>query len=212
MRKLTAVDGLFSHVDKVLHTLSNVYTESSRSNPAAKMAEAPLEKSEKRKSIGLMRVNHAGEVCAQALYHGQSLTAKLPGTRMQMEEAALEEVDHLAWCKERLDELGSHVSFLSPVWYAASFSIGALAGMISDKLSLGFVAETEHQVVIHLEKHIAALPEQDKKSQAILEQMSEDEDKHRKMAIKAGAADFPLPVKKMMTLVSKVMTTTAYRI
>tara|TARA_B100000446_G_scaffold39947_3_gene35514 strand:+ start:18182 stop:18661 length:480 start_codon:yes stop_codon:yes gene_type:complete len=159
-----------------------------------------------------MRVNHAGEVCAQALYQGQAMTAKLPQVRQEMELAAEEEVDHLAWCQERIENLGSHTSLLNPLWYGMSFGIGATAGLISDRMSLGFVAATEDQVCKHLQDHLSELPEQDAKSRAVVEVMLEDEAKHAHSALEAGGHRFPAPVKGLMSLVSKAMTKTSYRI
>jgi ubiquinone biosynthesis monooxygenase Coq7 len=159
-----------------------------------------------------MRVNHAGEVCAQALYQGQALTAKLPEVGEQMEHAAAEEIDHLAWCEERIQELGGRTSALNPLWYAMSFGIGAGAGLISDKLSLGFVAATEDQVCAHLQLHLEELPGNDQKSRAIVEQMLEDEARHAQSALDAGGHQFPAPVKKLMTLVSAAMTGSSYRL
>ena len=160
----------------------------------------------------MMRVNHAGEVCAQALYQGQALTARRKETRDQMKQASDEENDHLAWCRQRLKELGGHTSLLNPLWYTGSFAIGAVSGLIGDKWSLGFLAETEHQVVNHLERHLQKLPPDDSKSRLILEQMKLDEAQHETSAHNAGAADLPEPVKKLMELASIVMTTTAYRV
>lgn len=159
-----------------------------------------------------MRVNHAGEIAAQGLYQGQAATARLEQVRESMERAAQEENDHLAWCEERLAELGSRPSVLNPLWYAGAFAIGATAGLVGDRWSLGFVAETERQVVRHLEDHIGRLPEGDSRSRAILEQMKTDEQHHGAVAEQAGGAKLPLPVRKLMGLVSKVMTGGAYRL
>jgi ubiquinone biosynthesis monooxygenase Coq7 len=159
-----------------------------------------------------MRVNHAGEVCAQALYQGQALTARQDDTRRQMAQAAEEENDHLLWCRHRIHELGGHTSLLNPLWYSGSLAIGAVTGLLGDKWSLGFLAETEQQVVRHLEGHLQRLPENDEKSRAILEQMKTDEGEHRMTALNAGGVELPDPVKRLMTLASRVMTTTAYRI
>lgn len=171
-----------------------------------------MEPSQSKHIAGLMRINHTGEVCAQALYQGQALTAKLPGVRDKMQQAANEEVDHLAWCQQRLNELDSSTSVLNPLFYAASFGIGAAAGIAGDKWSLGFVAETEKQVCRHLQSHLEQIPIQDKKSRAILDQMNEDEAKHATDALAAGGAELPPPIKAAMTLMSKVMTKTTYRI
>ncbi len=161
---------------------------------------------------GLMRINHTGEVCAQALYQGQAMTARLTHVRENMERAALEENDHLDWCNNRLQELGGHTSYLNPLWYLGSFTLGATAGLVGDKWSLGFVAETEKQVVKHLENHLQKIPENDQRSRAILEQMKIDEERHGTMALNAGGMELPEPVKKLMGLTSKVMTTLAYKI
>jgi ubiquinone biosynthesis monooxygenase Coq7 len=159
-----------------------------------------------------MRINHTGEVCAQALYQGQALTAKLPDVRVAMEHAADEEIDHLAWCEQRIRQLGSHPSVLNPLFYGLSFGVGAVAGLISDKVSLGFVAATEDQVVKHLDDHLQQLPANDDKSRAILEQMRLDEERHATSALEAGGLRFPAPLKFGMTLLSKVMTKSAYRL
>ena len=159
-----------------------------------------------------MRVNHSGEVSAQGLYQGQALTARLPEVRDKMEQAAIEENDHLAWCEQRLNDLGTHKSLLNPVWYTGSFLIGATAGMLGDKWSLGFVAETEHQVVRHLDEHLKSIAEDDECSRAVLQQMKIDEAKHATTALQYGGARLAKPVQKLMALMSKVMTSTAYRI
>ena len=159
-----------------------------------------------------MRVNHTGEVCAQALYHGQALTAKLPNVRDEMKQAALEEQDHLAWCEDRLKELDSLPSLLNPVWYGLSFGMGAIAGIAGDKYSLGFVAETERQVSLHLQSHLDQLPAHDDRSKRILEQMNQDELHHRESALEAGGVELPFAVKITMTAISKLMTTTSYYI
>lgn len=172
--------------------------------------DTELSEQEKRESAGYMRVNHVGEICAQALYQSQALTASDPNLRAKMQSAAAEEVDHLAWCEQRLEELGSRKSVLNPLWYAGSFAIGATAGIAGDKWNLGFVAETERQVVEHLESHLAVLPEQDHRSREVVEQMKHDESEHAKMAVDAGAAMLPAPVKSLMKLASRVMTRTAY--
>lgn len=210
-RHLTPVDLLITQADRALRTLSPGKPAHGRSSPASQVAEAELSDSERRHAAGLMRVNHAGEVCAQALYQGQALTAKLPAVRKEMEHAADEEIDHLAWCQERLQQLDSHPSLLNPLWYGLSFGIGAAAGKVSDRISLGFVAATEDQVCKHLEDHLQRLPEQDERSRAVVEQMLVDEEKHAHSALNAGGMRFPAPVKGLMTLVSKAMTKTSYR-
>ncbi|RZO17661.1 MAG: 2-polyprenyl-3-methyl-6-methoxy-1,4-benzoquinone monooxygenase, partial [SAR92 clade bacterium] len=174
--------------------------------------DADLSQSERERALGLMRVNHTGEICAQALYQGQALTAKLPNVREQMKEAASEEIDHLAWCEDRINELGGRTSLLNPVFYTLSFGLGASAGIISDKLSLGFVAATEDQVCDHLQSHLEQLPKDDLKSRAVVKEMLADEERHAQAALDAGGYDFPIPVKKFMTLVSTIMTKGSYRI
>lgn len=211
--QLSLVDRLIVQADRALRTLAGASDlTAERPSPAIHLPETELSPEERRHSAGLMRVNHAGEVCAQALYQGQALTAKLPDVRFEMEQAAAEEVDHLVWCQQRIDELGSHTSYLNPVWYGLSFAIGAGAGLVSDRVSLGFVAATEDQVCRHLHSHLTKLPEQDLRSRAIVEQMLEDEARHADAALAAGGMNFPAPVKVAMTLVSKAMTLTSYRI
>lgn len=211
-RQQSPADRFIGHIDSALRTVFSTPTGSGRENPAEGAADAGLSATEKAASICLMRVNHAGEVCAQALYQGQALTARDRETRTQMEDAAIEENDHLRWCKQRIDELGGQTSLLNPLWYGGSFAIGAVTGLLGDKWSLGFLAETESQVVKHLEGHQERLPKGDARSQAILQQMKTDEARHRTTAINAGGVRLPDTVKKLMTLVSRVMTTTAYRI
>ncbi|MDR7090745.1 2-polyprenyl-3-methyl-6-methoxy-1,4-benzoquinone monooxygenase [Cellvibrio fibrivorans] len=211
--QLSLIDTLIVNADRALRTLAaGSDMTSERASPARSLNEADLSEAERKKSAALMRVNHTGEVCAQALYQGQALTAKLPNVRAEMEKAAEEEIDHLVWCQERIDALGSHTSYLNPLWYGLSFAIGAGAGLVSDKVSLGFVAATEDQVCKHLQDHLQELPEQDVRSRAVVGQMLEDEARHADMALNAGGYNFPRPVKGFMTLVSKVMTTTSYRI
>jgi len=211
MRQLTAIDNFIVRADRALRTLAAGEQHAERPSPAQNFQEAELTTEEKRHAAGLMRVNHAGEVCAQALYQGQALTAKLPNIRAEMEHAAAEEVDHLVWCQQRLNALDSHTSYLNPLWYGLSFAIGAGAGLVSDKVSLGFVAATEDQVCQHLQKHLEDLPVQDEKSRAVVIQMLSDEARHANMALNAGGYEFPTPVKGLMTLISKAMTTTSYR-
>ncbi|MFI2811796.1 2-polyprenyl-3-methyl-6-methoxy-1,4-benzoquinone monooxygenase [Microbulbifer sp. YPW16] len=211
-RQLTGLDRLLLQADRALRTLSPGAPSHPRPSPARGCEEPELNERERRHVAGLMRVNHSGEVCAQALYQGQALTAKLPDVREEMEHAAEEEVDHLAWCEQRLRELDSRPSLLNPVWYGLSFGLGAAAGKVSDRVSLGFVAATEEQVCKHLDSHLEQLPAQDSKSRAIVEQMREDEAEHQHAALAAGGARFPAPVKGLMTLVSKVMTSASYRV
>ncbi|MCK8640226.1 2-polyprenyl-3-methyl-6-methoxy-1,4-benzoquinone monooxygenase [Acinetobacter schindleri] len=211
MRQFTGVDKLIHSFDQALRSLVPGTTSAQRTNPAEN-TDSQLAVSDARHVAGLMRVNHSGEVCAQALYHGQAMTAKLPNVRREMEQAAIEEQDHLAWCEDRLKELESHTSLLNPVWYGLSFGMGAIAGIAGDKYSLGFVAETERQVSLHLQHHISQLPPHDERSRRILEQMNEDELHHRDTALAAGGVDLPLPVKIAMTGISKLMTRTSYYI
>ncbi|MFO7593689.1 MAG: 2-polyprenyl-3-methyl-6-methoxy-1,4-benzoquinone monooxygenase [Pseudomonadota bacterium] len=210
MRNYSPLDKLFINLDTALRTVAGKPIVTERPNPSADIDETPLSDSERDLAGRLMRINHAGEVSAQGLYQGQALTAKLPEVRSKMERAALEENDHLEWCERRARELGTHVSYLNPLWYGGSVAIGALAGAIGDKWSLGFVVETEHQVCRHLESHMEKLSPEDKKTRAILKQMHEDEARHADMAQNAGGAPFPSPIKAMMKLTSKVMTKTAY--
>jgi len=209
-RNYSSFDRLIGHLDQALHTVCGPAPRPSRISPAKARNESDLTAAERELAGRLMRINHAGEICAQALYQGQAVTAKLPEVRGKMEQAAQEENDHLAWTEARIRELGTHVSFLNPLWYAGSFAIGALAGAVGDKWSLGFVAETEKQVVEHLSRHLQRLPSGDHQSRAILEQMREDEGRHATVAIESGAAALPEPIKQLMQLTSKVMTKTAY--
>ncbi|MDH5436024.1 MAG: 2-polyprenyl-3-methyl-6-methoxy-1,4-benzoquinone monooxygenase [Gammaproteobacteria bacterium] len=211
-RHISPLDNLVINLDQALRTVFGKPQVTERPQPDADLAQADLSTDEASRVAGLMRVNHAGEVCAQALYQGQALTAKLPNVREKMERAAQEENDHLAWCENRLKELGDHTSYLNPIWYAGSFAIGALAGLAGDKWSLGFVVETERQVVKHLESHLQQLPPQDDKSRAILAQMKEDESHHATLALNAGGAELPTPIKKIMQATSKIMTQTTYHI
>lgn len=210
--RLSAFDQFIVQADQALRTVVGSAPMPQRSSPAEGTSEGNLSEQERKHSAGLMRVNHAGEICAQALYQGQALTAKLPEVGQQMEEAAAEEIDHLAWCEERINQLDGQTSLLNPVWYAASFGLGAVAGMISDKLSLGFVAATEEQVCNHLQEHLDQLPEDDHKSRAVIEQMLVDEKHHAESALDAGGYPFPKPVKKLMTMVSGAMTASSYRL
>lgn len=212
MRHLTAIDNFIVQADHALRTVVGKPKITERANPAEQTADAELSAQERKHAAGLMRVNHSGEVSAQALYQGQALTARLEQVRSSMERAALEENDHLAWTEQRLNELGSHKSLLNPLWYGGSFAIGALAGALGDKWSLGFVAETEHQVIRHLDQHLQKLPTQDQKSRLILEQMKQDEAHHATVALEGGGAALPWPVKKLMTAMSRVMTRSTYYI
>ncbi|AXV75974.1 MULTISPECIES: 2-polyprenyl-3-methyl-6-methoxy-1,4-benzoquinone monooxygenase [Ralstonia solanacearum species complex] len=210
------LDRFIPEFDRALRAVAGI-TRASRPNPAdAIVAHADdggkLSDVERRHAAGLMRVNHVGEVCAQALYQGQALFARAPAIRAQLDEAAREEEDHLAWCAQRLQELNDRPSLLNPLWYAGAFAIGALAGRLGDKISLGFVAETERQVEHHLDGHLDRLPEQDARSRAIVAQMRDDEVRHGDNARAAGGIDLPTPVREAMRIASRVMTTAAYRI
>jgi ubiquinone biosynthesis monooxygenase Coq7 len=209
-RQFSMTDKLLAQADQSIRTIFADAPKSSRPNPADVYDECELKDSARQHVGGLMRVNHSGEVSAQGLYQGQALTARLPDVRDKMEQAAIEENDHLAWCEQRLSDVQARKSLLNPLWYAGSFVIGAVAGAIGDKWSLGFVAETEHQVVKHLDEHLDSLPQDDRKTRAILEQMKTDELHHATTALHHGGAELPVPARKLMTLMSKVMTRTAY--
>jgi 3-demethoxyubiquinol 3-hydroxylase len=206
---MSLLDNLIVEFDKGLRTVL-AQAQTVRPFPDRDHAEPSMDEQEKRHAAALMRINHSGEVCAQALYNGQALTARNPATEEALREASQEETEHLAWCEKRIHELGSHKSLLNPLWYTGSFAIGALAGALGDKWNLGFLAETENQVGRHIEDHLQRLPQQDEKSRAILEQMKIDEAKHATTALNYGGAELPLPVKLAMKFTSKVMTRTAY--
>jgi len=210
--QLSFLDKCCLSLDVALRTLSGHPKTTQRRSPASSIVKSDLTPEEARQTIGLMRINHCGEVCAQALYQGQAMTAKLVEVKKNMELAALEENDHLAWCRHRVEELGSHTSYLDPIFYFGSFTIGSIAGLIGDKWSLGFVAETEQQVVRHLEEHLSKLPATDAQSKAILETMREDEHQHAVNALAAGGAELPQAIQKWMRLTSKLMTHTTYYI
>jgi len=210
IRQYSLFDSLIMETDKALKTVLGQPETTDRPLPGKELEEQELTAQEQAISARLMRVNHAGEVSAQALYQGQALTATLPEVRAAMEQAALEENDHLVWCQQRVDDFGSHTSVLNPLWYAGSFVMGAVAGKIGDKWSLGFVAETEKQVVQHLDEHLEQISEHDEKSRAILKQMKVDELHHGTVALEAGGATLPKPVQVVMGLMSKVMTKTSY--
>jgi 3-demethoxyubiquinol 3-hydroxylase len=209
-RHYTPADHLVIQFDQALRTLLGRAHTTERRNPADELPEAALTEAERDLAARLMRVNHAGEVSAQGLYQGQALTARLESVREEMERAAAEENDHLAWCEQRVNELGGRLSLLNPAWYAGAFAIGAAAGLAGDRWSLGFVAETERQVVEHLDGHLARLPATDARSRAILEQMREDEARHGTAAEHAGGAALPAPVRGLMRLASRMMTGTAH--
>ena len=209
-RSYTPADRLLMGVDQAMRTLFGRPQVTERSSPGRDEPEAELTQPQRDLTARLMRINHTGEVCAQALYQGQALTARLPQVRDNMARAAQEENDHLDWCESRLRELDNRKSLLNPLWYAGSFAIGAAAGLAGDKWSLGFVAETEHQVVEHLQEHLDRIPQEDTKSRAILEQMKEDELQHATQALEAGGATLPAPIRLAMKLSSKLMTRSVY--
>lgn len=205
------LDHLIVEFDRGLRTLFS-QAHSTRPYPDAGVPEAVMDETEKKQAAALMRVNHSGEICAQALYQGQALTARDPIVQQKLQQAAQEETEHLAWTSRRVHELGGHLSLLNPFWYAGSLAIGAVAGMLGDKWNLGFLAETERRVESHLQSHLERLPSQDEKSRAIVQQMYEDETRHAEMAAALGGAALPLPVQWAMNLNAKVMTSTAYRV
>lgn len=209
-RKLSPLDKLLISADRGLKTLVPGSASPRRNSPALSRPDVAISEDGMRHTAGLMRINHTGEVCAQALYHGQALTTKDPDVKAAMQSSADEEVDHLAWCELRLRELQSHTSRLNPAFYTASFAIGALAGLLGDRISLGFVAATEEQVCKHLREHLAQLAPDDEKSRAILEQMLSDESAHADKALAAGGEDFAPGIKRLMTLASTVMTRSTY--
>lgn len=211
-RELTSTDNIVLNLDRALRTLFGKPKTTNRPNPSLNLEEIDLSAKEKDHIARLMRINHTGEVCAQALYQGQAFTAKDKQTKLSMQKSADEEYDHLQWCEERIKELDGRTSLLNPVWYAGSLLIGLSAGVIGDKWSLGFVAETEKQVKEHLEDHINQIPEKDQRTSKILKQMVLDEDQHGKKALEHGAADLPKFLRLAMKVTSKLMTKTVYRI
>ncbi len=211
IRHLSPLDNIVAHAETALKTLA-AKPVANRAAPTPSSEALPLSEQERALSASLMRINHTGEVCAQALYQGQALTAKLDSVRKEMEQAAQEEVDHLAWCETRIQQLDSRTSQLNPLFYAMSFGIGATAGLVSDKVSLGFVAATEEQVCEHLRDHQKRLPAADTESRAIIDQMLIDEEKHGHAALEAGGTKFPKEIKRLMTFFSKVMTKTTAKI
>ena len=205
------IDGWIAQVDRALRTVGNV-ADASRASPADALPEAELTEPERRHAAALMRVNHVGEVCAQALYQGQALTARDARARGALERAAREEEDHLAWSEQRVRELGGRTSLLNPLWYAGAFAIGSVAGALGDRWNLGFLAETERQVEEHLSGHLERLPAEDARTRTLVEAMRADEARHRDTALRLGAAELPPPVKLAMRLASGLMTRVAYRI
>ncbi|HEY0503261.1 MAG TPA: 2-polyprenyl-3-methyl-6-methoxy-1,4-benzoquinone monooxygenase [Lysobacter sp.] len=210
-RDLTPIDRFLADTQRALDTVFGA-PDAMRANPSTDIAQIELDEADRRHSAGLMRINHVGEVCAQALYNGQAAVARDPATRAHLLEAAQEETDHLAWCADRLRELDSRPSLLNPLWYAGSFAIGALAGLRGDGWNLGFVVETERQVEAHIDEHLDALPAADARSRAILEVMKADEARHADQAEAAGARILPPPVPSVMAAASKLMKAVAYRI
>jgi 3-demethoxyubiquinol 3-hydroxylase len=206
-----SVDRLISELDRALRTLAGI-TRGSRVSPADGVADVQLDDGARAHAAALMRVNHVGEVCAQALYQGQSLTARNEEAKRAFERAAREEEDHLAWSAERIRELGGRPSALNPVWYAGSFAIGVVAGALGDKWNLAFLAETEHQVEEHLSGHLDRLPKEDQRTRAVVQAMRADEAQHRSSAVQLGAGELPDPIKLAMRFASRVMTSVAYRI
>ena len=211
-RHFSPIDRAINIMDQALRLSSGLAPEPARPNPAGKLADSDMDEDTRKHVAGLMRINHTGEICAQALYAGQAATARNEEVKAEMHTAALDEIDHLAWCEQRLQELDSRTSLLNPFWYAGSFAIGAVAGIAGDGWSLGFLKETEIQVEAHLEDHLEKLPKDDQRSEAILDQMKTDEAKHAEMAADAGAYELPEPVKQAMTFTSKIMKAVAYRI
>lgn len=206
------VDQIISEIDKGIKYSLDSYQKENRKYPAEDMSNDNLNEFDRNNSANLMRVNHSGEVAAQGLYRGQALTARLEGTREKMDHAALEELDHLSWCNKRLEELNDRPSLLNPIWYGLSFGMGAIAGAAGDKWSLGFVHETEEQVVNHLEEHLEKLSIEDKKTIAILKQMRIDEAQHSQEALESGAENLPEGIKRLMSVIAKVMTKSSYYI
>lgn len=212
LRNYSPADRFLMELDRGIRSVFGRPPQTGRPHPAHDVEEGELSDPERSLSASLMRVNHCGEVCAQALYQGQAITARDPRVRTAMQEAADEENDHLAWCRQRLEELDSHTSRLDPFFYLGALGIGTLAGLAGDRWSLGFLAETEHQVTAHLNGHLTRLPEQDAVSRAIVAQMRDDEARHAHTAELNGAAELPLPVKALMKLSSKLMTATTHRV
>jgi ubiquinone biosynthesis monooxygenase Coq7 len=211
-RHYSPIDRLIIGFDEALRVATGNADAAKRENPATEVPEVVMDEENRQHAAGLMRINHAGEVCAQALYAGQAATARNPEVQAEMQKAADEEIDHLGWCKDRLDELDSHPSRLDPLWYAGSFAIGAVAGLAGDGWSLGFLKETENQVEAHLAGHIQKLPPEDARSRAILDQMKIDEAKHARMAEDSGAYDLPRPVRRLMKVTAGAMKAIAYRV
>ncbi len=211
-RHFSWLDTLLIEADHALKTVQHAHHPAKRPSPAKRQSEQQMDDTQIAVSKGCMRVNHTGEICAQALYRGQAITAKKPALRQHLLAAAAEETDHLNWCQDRLTELNTHTSYLNPFWYIASFKLGILSGLLGDKWSLGFVVATENQVTTHLESHLNRLPPQDLKSRAILEQMKIDENEHATAALSAGGRTLPKLVQCLMKCQSKVTTSLAFYI
>ena len=209
--KVSCLDQAIHEIDRALRAVAGV-AEAARPSPADGIGEAELSGAERAHAAALMRVNHVGEVCAQALYQGQALAARNPAARDALDQAAREEQDHLAWSGERIRELGGMPSLLNPLWYAGALAMGAAAGALGDRWSLAFLAETERQVEEHLTGHLGRLPDGDLRTRAVVEAMRADEARHRATAMRLGAAELPVPIREAMKLASKVMTTVAYRV
>lgn len=202
-------DKFILEFDRMLRTVFAV-ARSNRPTPGRDLPESPLSEDERRHVVGLMRVNHCGEICAQALYQGQSLTSRRPEVREALRQAGEEETEHLAWTEERISALGGRKSLLNPLWYGGALLMGGVAGRCGERWNLGFLAETERQVEAHLQGHLARMPTQDGKSLAVVAQMKEDEARHADTAVRLGAAELPAPIKGLMKVAAKVMTSTAY--
>ncbi|MEO7917062.1 MAG: 2-polyprenyl-3-methyl-6-methoxy-1,4-benzoquinone monooxygenase [Dokdonella sp.] len=211
-RSLSRLDRMIAEVERSLSAVFEPAPVAVRASPASDVRKPTLDDVERRRSAGLMRVNHVGEVCAQALYFGQAFVARTDATRQHLLDAAAEETDHLAWCGQRLRELDSRPSFLNPLWYGGAWTIGAVAGLVGDPVSLGFVVETERQVEAHLDGHLQKLPEQDLASRAIVQQMKSDEARHAESAEAAGGVALPAPVTALMRVAANVMRAVAYRV
>lgn len=207
----SAADRFIAGFDRALRTVTSTHA-AARPSPSAGIAEGSLSEPERAHSAALMRVNHVGEVCAQALYQGQALTARAPGVRDALQKAAAEEQDHLAWSNERIRELGGHPSLLNPLWYAGALAMGAASGLFGDRWNLAFLAETESQVEEHLGGHLAMVAPADARTLAVIDRMRVEESQHRDTAVTLGAAEMPDPVKNAMRLFARIMTTVAYRV
>jgi ubiquinone biosynthesis monooxygenase Coq7 len=212
MRHPGRLDRLIADANHALRTVAARADAPSEPSPGASEADVVMDNAARRHAAGLMRINHTGEVCAQALYLGQAAVARNAGTEMQLRAAAREEADHLAWCEGRLDDLDARPSLFNPLWYAGAYAIGAAAGLVGDRVSLGFIVETERQVEAHLEDHLRQLPAEDGRSRAIVSRMQADEARHAEHALEAGATELPAPVKRLMRTAADLMKAIAYRL